>query len=332
MNENLSHTPLEPGVFQGTPGGATPPKPAPRTMRTMKGDMAEAVKSQNETLVSIALAEEKKQAALRAEGVAPVALTAPAPKRIARTLIVLIVLVVIVGLGFVGYYLYPRLSTASLLSITLPSFGTPAPAPTETTTPRTPSLAPSLIPAQSEKRIAIDQGDAGTIFKTVANERTLGLADGSIKNIYFEETSTDTNGTTAQRSISANRLFILTGVPTPEIMTRTLEAPFMVGLVGESGSVATPFLVLKVSGYDTGFAGMLVWEQSLPRFFDALFNENRSGAIGAGIRFRDTVVAGRDARMLATSSGVFAYTFIDPTTIAIAQSQSALEKILSMVK
>ena len=103
----------------------------------------------------------------------------------------------------------------------------------------------------------------------------------------------------------------------------------MVGLFGENGSVAVPFLVLKITDFDASRAGMLEWEPTLSRSFDQIFSTKLSAAVPNPANFRDIIIAGRDARMLNTGSDVgIAYAFVDPHTIVITGSRSSLGEVL----
>lgn len=334
MEPLVPNTKLEPGVFQGTPESpyekAAATKP-PLLIRTMKSDMAEAVKNQNETSVSIAIAEEKKRAAALAEkskasSSSPGGETAPAPKRIGRFVFILIVLLIgaLVGLGYV--FLLPKLGALNieLPQITLPSFGKPAIAPALTAPSGVEPLAPSLIPAQSEKRFNLSNATPGSIFSGIIGEHVNGVPQGTIKNLYF----TEMIGATST-AISASRLISFVGAQIPDILTRTLEKQFMTGFLGESGDTATPFIVLKVSDHNTGLAGMLEWEPSILNNIVALFGMSITG--GAPTKFHDVIILGKDARALETSSGAgIFYAFADQSTIVITGSRSALETLLPL--
>lgn len=327
------------GAPQTVPGTPVPPRAAtPNTIRTMKMDAALAVKTQNETLVSMTLAEEKKKAARREEIAAKEASTAPgvkpAPKPIGRVVLVLGLIIVVAGVGFAIKLALPTLRTINLPSISLPSFGTPTPdQPTKTpgvTTPTT--LAPSLIRAQSEKRFTLNKETPEHLFSMVAVERTAGVTPGSIRNLYFAEESTNTDGRTTTSSISPNKLLLLADTSTPAILARSLETPFMVGLYGEEGSQATPFIVFKVSGYDTGLAGMLAWEKDLPHFFDTVFGTKFLVGQTASVKFHNTAISGRDVRALeGLPAGSIFYTFANQNTIIITGSRNTLEALLPLL-
>lgn len=323
----------EPGVYQGTPQSPlekSEESPSPRLVRTMKIDVAEAIKKQNETFVSIALAEERKQLQKRGEALVAQANVAPnAPKPRGRMVIIVIFLLIIIALGLAYAFVLPRFKATQTGKVPpIDTGSTPSTEPTGVN-PAIISLAPALIPPQFEKRFALEKETPEHVFAMIAVERTGGMLEGTIKNFYFTEEVSSQDGTTSTAVVPAKRLLAFANAYAPDILTRSLEAPFMAGLLGESGSMATPFLILKVSSYDTGFAGMLVWETSLPRLFDTLFGTKIQARGGSESKFRDITVLGKDARALGVTSGTTViYAFAGPNTIVIAGSRSTLEILL----
>lgn len=323
---------LEPGVFIGSPDMPNSNNIDPtKIIRTMKGDMALAVKKQNETIVSIAMAEEKKKAEERAESLKIKSQTEdikPAPKPHGRIIIVIVVLVIITALGAGYVFVLPKLGGIKFPSIHIPSF----PSTSDTNVVETPlntaepiiSLAPSLVPAQYEKIFNITNYTFEKVTLELAEEIKQGVSSGLIKNLHFEESIGSET-----MAIHANRFFSFLNFPAPEILTRALENPFMVGIWGEENWGATPFIILKVSGYDTGFAGMLAWEKYLPSAFDSIFGTNIDMELKSKIKFYDIVVLNRDARIIETTSGKsISYVFANENTIVIAGSRSALEALV----
>lgn len=334
MEPIVPHNKLESGVFQGTPDIAKKEKnsesSAPRIMRTMKSDADEAIKRQNETSVSIAVAEQKKQEKMRAESTATKQQTqggplSPAPKPIGRVIVVIVLLIIITALGLAYVFVLPKLGAIQLPKISIPSFGKPAPAtPTATTTEPVLSLAPSLIPTQSEKRFNITNQTRTQVLADITAEMKLETPSGSVKNLYFTEGSD-----ASSIAIPASRLLSFAGISAPEILTRSLEKTFMAGFLGENNGNSTPFVILKVSSYETGLAGMLEWETTVPRSFDSIFGTKTVGTATSTARFRDIVVLGKDARSTNVVAGdTLSYVFANQNTIVIAGSKTALETLI----
>lgn len=326
----------EPDISQGIP--QSPSKKdeslSTRLIRTMRNDAAEAIKKQNETFVSIALAEEKKQTLARAEALAEQAAlretARQAPKPRGRMILVIVFLIVIVALGLAYQFILPKFSALQIQGISLSSFGlsSSGKAPEPPAGQKPAPIAPALITPQYEKRFILNKETPEHLFATIAVERTAGVILGAINNLYFTEETATADGTTATTVISARRLLSFANIHAPEILARSLETPFMAGLLGEAESSATPFLILKISSYESGLAGMLVWETSLPRLFDTIFGTNTQAS---DIGFRDIIVSGKDARVLYAGSRIAViYSFANPDTIVIAGSRSALEILLPL--
>lgn len=324
-----------PGVFQGSHDMTARVAP-PSSVRTMKSDMSEAIKKQNETYVSIALAEERKrkdeQVVAHAMEVEKLRAETAVPRRRGRAIIIVGIFSIVVAGGLVLRYLVPALRGIEIPGLSLPNFGgdtefVPA-LPVEPSAPPI-ILAPSLIPAQSEKQFNVSQETPNLIFAKIAVEYASSLEVGSIKNLYFYEKVAVEAGERVAVAVSADRALALTGMRTPEILARALERDIMVGILGEEARRA-PFLILKVSNYDGGLAGMLAWEKDLPRFFDRMFGAKfEADSTDMRAVFRDIIIRDRDARIQETIFGQsIAYAFADASTIVIAGSRSALGELL----
>lgn len=322
------------GVFQGTPDAPAQAPAAEPLIRTMKGDIAEAIKRQNESYVSIALAEEKKKKAEAGATVAakeaPLAATA-VPKRRARVFIILVALLIAAVIGLSLKFLAPWIGTVQMPELSLPSFGGYAELATSTVSLPAPVLllAPSLISAQSEKRFNLSQETPEDIGTATAEEIALNLPLGAVKNFHFTEEGLGADGETESRAVGIGQLLSFAGMEVPDVLARALERDFMAGIFSASDGMA-PFLILKVSSSDGGLAGMLLWEKELIRFFGAFFGwkPESAGALDRAM-FRDTVILGRDARAVAAADGHgIAYAFADAHTIVIAGSQGALAELL----
>lgn len=301
-------------------------------IRTMKSDMDEAIKKQHETAVSIALAEEKKKEKARVEALkAKQAQTediTPAPKRRGRVVIVFafILLISLVVLAYL--FVLPKLGAIKIPTVSLPVFEKAAEIITPPVISIVEPLAPSMIPAQSEKRFDISSETTTQVVAKIATEKGKGTYAGSIKNLYF----TGTGIATSTTEISANRFLSFMNAQAPSILSRTLEEQFMVGFFGEANGGATPFIILNVSDHNTGLAGMLEWESSLPEFFNTLFTIKVTATKPSIRKFTSVLVNEKDARMLEINSVIkIIYVFANQNSIIISGSQSAAEELLLLV-
>lgn len=340
MEPNAPMNPLrKPGVYQGSPSPKKDEAPVINVLRTMRADATDAIAKQNETVASIALAEAKKQEQARLNAIAMQQLqneqAAKAPKRHNRFFIVLMLLLALVVGRIVFKLLQPKLVSlfSAATSVSIPKFGS-----TTTGTPATAGtpepvaqLAPALLAQQSEKRFALSNETPEHVSAMIAVERTGGLASGSIKNLYFsDEVATDS--ILAAAAVPAPRFFTFMGARAPDTVVRSLQDSFMLGLFGNDDSTAAPFIILKIYDYNTGRAGMLAWESSLAGDFDAIFATKISSNVPGSEKFRDIVVSGHDARILGSVLGTtILYTFFDPSTVIITNSQSALGNLLTLL-
>ena len=342
---NPTNPTLKPGVYQGTPAANPETKEAPvvRVIHTMKNDMADAITKQNETAASIALAETKKQERQKAEALAAkqaeldrLATIQKIPKQRSRTFIIFALVLVLIALSFATFkFLAPSPAIVSIPIVGNINLGKTSPDKSTFIVPQTPTItfSPSLIQPQSEKRFIIGKVTPDAISGALTIERVAGVAASTVKNLYFGEESTAPDGTINQLSVPANRLLSFLGTQTPDSVLRSIEPRFMFGLLGEEGSIATPFIVLKISDYEASRAGMLLWEPNLTNDFDKIFGTKIISIASSPIKFRDIIVAAHDARILnAVSDKTLVYSFIDNRTIVIAGSRTALENIIILLE
>lgn len=298
-------------------------------LRTMKDDVADAIKRQHETLVTISLAEEKKKLTRQKEETLKVSAEhspAPIPKRFGRSAFVVIVISVLVGIGVGVKFFWPNIQ-AVFIAMTTREIEVEK-TPKETPIPE--KLVPALIRTDTERRFITDKQTYAQITSAVAEDRRLSIPEGTIKNFSFE--STNSGDPSTPLSLSINQLFSFLNTPVPQLLSRALETPFMAGLFGETSSLATPFVILKVSNKDIAVAGMLDFENTLPTFVNNIFGTTLIKIDTPKVKFRTVIISGRDARILENSSGVIVYAFADLNTVVIAQSKITLEKLLVLAK
>jgi len=110
---------------------------------------------------------------------------------------------------------------------------------------------------------------------------------------------------------------------------------------GVDGSA--PYLIMRSTDFDTGFAGMLNWEQSMNVDLAALFGEPVTQTFDPDARtvdrlrtpfFQDDIIANTSVRILRDEEGNkhILYGFADPSTIIITSEAYAFERLMSSVK
>jgi hypothetical protein len=97
---------------------------------------------------------------------------------------------------------------------------------------------------------------------------------------------------------------------------------------GVNGSDA--YIVLNVSSFDIGFAGMLAWEKTLQSDLSVLFN----GTQLRGTSFTDTLTSNKNIRLLVDAQGndVITYAFVNKNTIVITSTRTILDMLIPLVQ
>jgi hypothetical protein len=207
-----------------------------RPLRTYKDDISSLIDKKKTSFVSVVSAEADR----RAKSVAAVRPNL-VPKRRSSlmnyTLVAGGIFFVMLGVGLVLYTYFTK----------EPAIGS-VPA----------SSLPKLV--FSENQEALDttgQNRHAMINLLNSKQRTENIRLGSITQLF----PTAKNITGATYLLSASEFFKLLEINIPGTLSRSLEDPMMLGLHGYDGN--SYFLILKVTDYDRGFAGMLDWEKTM---------------------------------------------------------------------
>lgn len=104
-----------------------------------------------------------------------------------------------------------------------------------------------------------------------------------------------------------------------------------------------PFIVLKLTSFDTALGGMLAWEESMSADLSPLFGAPVAGTFDPQARtatqirepyFVDVVVGNHDARVLLdeTQKERLIYAFVNRNTVVITQNRDALSSLAALIK
>jgi hypothetical protein len=274
-------------------------EPSIKPLRTYATDMADVVQDGQASVVRVAMAEAQKREANK-ENVSP---------QSGRNIrfIILGILLLCIGAGIVLYVFYKKT------------------APLQTTAPQTSTS--SLIFSDKTQIIDITDKNRDQIVKDIQYEidnRELRLGD--IAYLYF----TEKNGVD-YITIPFTDWLSRIGATPPEGLARNFGAPFMFGMYSSAGNV--PFLLVKTTTYNNGYAGMLAWEGKLLDDLYQMFGIVTTGdnAVLFEKGFEDKIIENKDARVLYAPNGdvVLLYVFIDDTTVLIAKDRLTVKEVLS---
>ncbi len=312
---NPSQSPITLGVKEPSTTSAVPKS----IVRTFKGDIESAIENNHLNSINIALAEKEKMRGeiKAAEGeVGEESSTAAAKNGYSKSKIAVFLSVILIIAGAAGL---------TLLYLTKKQDSIPVSQTQE---------LPSLITAEYKdeidtSRIAKDKFAAALSSKL--NDTV--IPTDNLYNLYVTAASG-----TEKRLLTSTEFTTLLGFKIPDIVKRSLEPDFMVGMYYVDKSL--PFVILKTSYFENAFAGMLSWETSLERDFRLLFElpgyENANTlettlATAEQDKFEDTVIVNKDVRQLrdATGNVILLYSIVDKETIIITVNDIAFKEIIN---
>jgi len=299
-----------------SPTGNTPPPSAPPqniveekhspVIETYASDMAEAIRTEEGTVIKAALAEEKKRE-IEAEAKSP-----RGKKNMTY---------ILGGAVFV---------ILAIVIVALVATHTSAPNPVSQNQGGQP-----LIYADQNKNIDVTNLSKEQIAAAVSNEEKIGTVPaGTIENIIFTESGT--NG-----AIGSVQFFQSIGSTVPPSLLRALGDTYMLGVyhpaVSAGGDMAgKPFIILPVTSRDGAFLGMKTWEKTMLDDLFLLFGTDVSGTRASLFQapFTDTLLQNLNARVLYddASNPVLLYVFANDSTLVITDDTATLAEVLNRLR
>lgn len=117
-----------------------------------------------------------------------------------------------------------------------------------------------------------------------------------------------------------------------QVFTPTAPGSFLrtITAIGFGTYRDAPYLVLKVTSFDTALGGMLAWEPTIVADLAPFFGTEPA----TNERFTDIVHANRDVRVLTDASGNdrIAYSFLNRSTILISVDRIAIEDLAPLIR
>lgn len=300
-----------------------PESPIVRRLRTLKGDVEEAMRSGKATLVSMASAEVTRQSEQRQSMEKTPRAKAPAipsAKSSSSKIIIAIVsiissLLIVGGIGAVYFFQKQALSPIAVIE-----------APKAT----------AFIPIQFENRIITDRRNASYLKAAVAAERKGKKGNlNEMGAVYLSRE--DSSSVTGERSLTTREFFNVFDMRAPEELTRTLSPNFMLGIhrFPENQS----FLIFKTDSYESAASGMFVWENNLEedvgKFLrtpiDFAYASTTNSLTNRRV-FKDAVIKNNDARAIYDDKMelLFFYAFLkDRETLIMATNAETLGEIIT---
>lgn len=304
------------------------------TIRTFQSDVAGSVKSDNVSMIKIALAEKERR---EKEG-SYFDVEVKKKNYLPTLLLIVTICAVIAGaLGFVYWY-----------------FNKP---PAPTLEERIAPLEPVILYSETQSTVSVTNKSTDTILLDLKKETLAKLDLGTVKRILI----TDTVGTSTI-NVNAQGFFKAIRSRAPESLIRVIEPYFFIGAY--SFAPHDVFIIFKINSYDTAYPAMLEWEKSLENDLGPLFIDAKPAAStttdtskdelsdtdiattteelpasptvkttadSSGNIFKDRIVQNKDVRALVNPEGKiqFMYTFLDRKTLVIISSEKGLKEVIT---
>jgi len=201
------------------------------------------------------------------------------------------------------------------------------------TTPASQSTA-SFFRTETQKTIALSPDRATFLADLTSLKDTVTLGSEG-----FLHLSPVVGDTTSTRPATAGEITAILDIKAPSAFMRTLQDSLMLGAYGTERA---PFIILRVSNFETAFAGMLAWEQYLSIDLAPFFGEPVRRTYDSTARtldqtrtayFTDKTVQNIDVRILNDEQGLprIVYGFINQQTLVITTTENtftALTRVL----
>ena len=288
------------------PPEADPSKPEENHLsqiRTFEGDMANAIKKQNESIVSIQQAEQAKHGRVSLEN----SDIENRGNKKALTLAISAIILVIIG-GFGAYYSYKTYKTKT---------------------------APAIVETPANQFVStniLTNIDASTLSRQVL----IGVISEERKKTRGE-TTLEQLELRRGKTLNAELLSIadfLTRLNShaPNPLVRALDPLFMLGLFGTPSHT---FMIIKLASFENAFPGMLAWEPRLAEDILPLFaSEEVVQSVPTVSVWRDVIIQNHDTRILKNQNGetVLLYAFFDNNLLIVTDNEESFRALVNRLE
>ncbi len=282
-----------------------PPDDGPhlKQIRTYEGDVAEAIKKQNESIISIQRKEEKKKEALKT--LAPSVEAKESHTSALKPLILSLLTIIFIAVGGYGaYYAWKSYS----MRVVVPQVVIPA---------------NQFISADSVTKV-----DASTLGR----QGLLAVVD-TERNKPRDVTSLEQLEMTRQAASTTELLTtadFLTRLDThaPSALVRAFDPLFMFGVYGSNP--AHTVMLIKIDSFQNAFPGMLDWEGRMVEDILPLFaSSDELNSVPSVSLFADKTINNVDVRILKDTNGntVLLYGFVGTGMLVITDNEESFRTI-----
>lgn len=279
-----------------------------KQIRTFEGDVADAIKKQNESLISIQRKEEKRRDAVQT-------LSPNAGQQVEHRfsfkplMMALFTIIFIGGGGYGAYYALTTYQEKTALPVV--------------NTPKNQFLGVS-------KTISVDASTLGrqAVIDEVVRVRSEQRDGDSLDQIQFERRSGETS-----ELLAFSDFLTRLNSHAPNPLVRAFDPLFMFGVLSSSPSHSV--LIVKLKSFENAFPGMLEWEGRLVEDMLPLFiDPTELAGIATNSIFKDKTIQNHDTRVLRNSYNqiVLIYGFFDNDTLIMTDDESSFRTIINRLQ
>lgn len=274
-----------------------------KVLRTYTSDMVDAIRTNEISVIKIALSEKEKReqddSFKKAEGT-----------NFTKTLLI-IGGVVLVACAIVGsYFLIQKKAEKDAPKTTINSINT-------------------FI--SYDAKLYIDTTkifNATDLSNAIKNEP---VADqGQVRALFLTKTVN-----AVPEMLTSNALLSLVNTTAPGALTRSLSDKYLLGKYSIENNTSPMFLILETTDYNQAYASMLDWEKTILNDLSILFNINIANSNNPILEktWKDIIVNNKDARVLYgdNGEGLLYYVFVNKNDLVITNNIDALKEVINRI-
>lgn len=274
-----------------------------KQIRTFQGDIAEALRSQNESLISIQRAE---QARTENQRRATEVDDTPKDNRGRKIFLLLVGSLVLIALGSGGaWFGYQEIIRKM--------------------TPPEAQISPSrLITSTETQEVDTSTFSRLELIEAVSAASQLELGPAQTLHIDVRTRLAD-----AKQALSTQKFLEILESRSQGSLMRALDPIFMLGVLG--GERKSVFLIIPLSSFENAYPGMLAWENTMAEDIGPLFTTRTLLTnIQEETKFEDLTINNKDVRILRSPEGetILLYSFFDNRILVITDSEESLEILI----
>ena len=273
-----------------------------KVLRTYTSDMADAIRTNEVSVIKIALAEKEKREQeatyKEAEGT-----------NVSKTFLVIggVILIVVAILG--SYYLLQKKKSVALPTI---------------------NNIETFIAYDSKSNIDVTNATNTNDLLNLINKDP--QVDSPLIKALFLIRKTNS----VYEVLTSNDFLSLIGATAPGALTRSLSDKYLLGKYSNPNATneqnkSAMFLILETTDYNQAYASMLDWEKTMLKDLFVLFNISPPNNLLLEKPWKDIIINNKDARVLYgdNGEGILYYVFVNKNDLIITNNTESLREVMA---